>query len=401
MKQFGTLFFYEMKKIMYRKNTWITIGILLVLFIVLMGGMSFGSTYVDGEFLETHKEGNEIDRANGLKLSGRKLDDTLFNEMKNAYDGMEKKELTYMLTEEYQTKVRPYSAIYDIVRYTPAGLNPFTITEEEFYGARERAVKESWKNYKLTEEEKEYWQEKEDKLVKPFTYQYADGYEYLISMNGVYMVCLMVSFLIAICMSCVFTEEHGRKTDQLILCSRLGRKQTYFAKILAGVIVSFLAGALFLGITIAGSFLSYGSEGGSALLQLMAPNYSYLLTDLQVFLILSGILLLACVLTGVFAMVLSEITKSNIGTMATLVAILFLARLIPIPEDLRLLSQLMNYFPINILKLDAGFMDMRLVSIFGLKLTSWQFAPLLYVLLIGIFVLIGKKVYCRYQVHGR
>lgn len=345
MKQFGTLVFYEMKKIMYRKNTWITIGILLILCLVLMAGMSFGSSYVEGEILETHKEGNAIDRKNGL--------------------------------------------------------NPFTVTEEEFYEARERAVSENWEKCKLKEKEKEYWQEKEDKLRKPFTYQYAEGYGYLISMNGVYMVCLLTTFLIAICMSCVFTEEHGKKTDQLILCSRLGRKQTYFAKILAGTVFSFLSGILFLVVTVAGSFLAYGSEGGLAMLQLFAPDYSYPLTVFQVLLIFSGILLLACVMTGIFAMALSEITKSNIGTMAAIVAIMFISRLIQVPENIRMLSQLMNLFPLNILKLDAGFIDMRLFSIFGLKLTSWQFAPFLYALLIGIFVLVGKKVYCRYQVQGR
>ena len=115
---------------------------------------------------------------------------------------------------------------------------------------------------------------------------------------------------------------------------------------------------------------------------------------------MAGLLLLACILTGIFAMVFSEITKSSIGTMATVIAILFLARLVPVPPDWRLL-QIVNFFPINMLKLDAGFTDMRLVSIFGLKFTSWQFAPILYILLIVLLFFTGKKVYCRFQVQGR
>lgn len=399
MRQFGMLFFYELKKIMQRKNTWITLGILLALYLFLTGGRLLGSSYVDGEFLETHKEGFAIDKKNGEKLSGRKLDDALFEEMKSAYAGMEDKERKYMLTEEYQTKVRPYSMIFDIVRFSD--VSPFTVTEEEFYAARQADVQESWEKYELTQGEKEYWQEKEDKLEKPFTYQYAEGYADLISMNGIYMICLWVSFLIAICMSSVFTEEHGRKTDQLILCSRLGRKEIYFAKILAGGLFSLLVTAFFLGIELVGVFTTYGSEGFSTMVQLFYSVYSYPLTEGQVFFIMIGILLLATVLTGIFTMVLSEITKSNIGSMATVVVLLFLARLVPIPLTWRFLSQIWNFFPINMLKLDAGFIDVRLVSLFGLKLTSWQFVPVLYVLLAVLLVFAGKRVYCRYQVQGR
>ena len=397
MRQFRTLFYYEIKKITQRKNTWITFGALLVLFFGLFAGRQLGSTYIDGEFLETKKEGFATDRENGLKLSGRKLDDTLFAEVKTAYALAEDKDIKYFLTEEYQDSIRPYRGIYDIIRFNS---ELSAVTEENFYAAREAALKESQDDFKLSEAEKEYWQKKEEKVTKPFTYQYADAYWYLDSMNGVYMILLMVSFMLAICMSNVFTEEHGRKTDQLILCSRLGRKETYFAKILAGSVFSFAAGLLFLVIVTVGAFITFGAEGFSAVLQLAAPNYSYPLTMGRVFLVMAGLLLLACILTGIFAMVFSEITKSSIGTMATVIAILFLARLVPVPPDWRLL-QIVNFFPINMLKLDAGFTDMRLVSIFGLKFTSWQFAPILYILLIVLLFFTGKKVYCRFQVQGR
>ena len=65
MGQFRTLFFYEMKKIAQRKNTWITFGALLVLFLGLIAGRQVGSTYINGEFLETKKEGFAIDRLAG------------------------------------------------------------------------------------------------------------------------------------------------------------------------------------------------------------------------------------------------------------------------------------------------------------------------------------------------
>ena len=85
MRQFKTLFYFEMKKILMRKSTWIIFGIFTAVSIFLMGTTFFGSTYIDGEFLETHMEGFAIDKEYGEKLSGRKVDATLLKEMQEAY----------------------------------------------------------------------------------------------------------------------------------------------------------------------------------------------------------------------------------------------------------------------------------------------------------------------------
>lgn len=406
MKQFGRLLHFELKKIFKRKGTWITLGILTAFSLAMHGGYLFGSTYVEGEFLETHLEQSRIERENGLKLSGRKIDDTLLKEMQDAYAGIsDMDDARYMLTEEYQTKVRPYSGLYymisDSMRVSGVQTNPFTVTQEQFYEAREQAVIEKWEKYGLTDSEKSYWQKKEDKLEKPFTYQYSESYNYLVSMSGVYRVYLLVTFLIGICMSGVFTEEHGRKTDQLILCSRLGRKQVYFAKIAAGSLFGLFSTVILLLLIVIIEFAVDGTEGFSAAVQLFASHSSETLTIGQIFLIMVGILLFSSALTCIFTMVLSEITRSNIASMAVVIAGMFIARLLAIPYTYRVLSQAWNYIPINLLKFDAGFWDLRLIPLFGLKLTSWQAAPVLYVVFGILLVLIGKKAYCGYQVQGR
>ena len=87
--------------------------------------------------------------------------------------------------------------------------------------------------------------------------------------------------------------------------------------------------------------------------------------------------------------------------MAAAVLTVGVARIIVIPREFRVMSQIWNYFPMNLLKIDQGFLDVRLVNIFGVKLTSWQFAPILYLILGGILVLLGRRCYCRHQVQGR
>lgn len=406
MSQFYRLLYFEWKKIWIRKSTWITLAVLVLFYLVVDGGYVFGSKYVDGEFLETHLDGTKKDIENGRALKGRKIDQQLLNEMQDAYGSIPPSDdLKYQLTDEYQSNVRPYEDVYGIVNLMMygfgSGKSTSKVTEEELYGIREENVKSIWDTYYLTDSEREYWENKEEQLEIPFAYEYAQGYNFLISMSGVYRVCLLVTFFIAVCMSGVFAEEHGKRTDQLILCSRLGRKQIYYAKMAAGCLFSLFATVVLLLCGMFTAFLIYGSDGFAAAIQLMAPYYSYDMTVGEVFLILAGILLLSSVMSGIFAMVLSELTKSSIASMAAVIAIMFVSRLVPIPFMYRVLSQAWNFMPINLLKFDAGFWDLRLVPLFGLKLTSWQFAPVLYILLSIVLIYAGKRIYCGYQVEGR
>lgn len=399
-----TLCFYEMKKILIRKSTWITFGVFTAVTIFLMGVVFFGSTYIEGEFLETHAEGFSVEKENGKRLSGRKVDEELLKEVQEAYQSIgDEKDKGYMLTEEYQMNIRQYSQVYSFIRELSryAGINPLTASEEEFYQARIRFLKEQREYYHLTEEEQKYWQEKEEKVEKPFIFQYGMAYADLVDMSGLYMICLTVTFMLAICLSSVFMEEHERRTDQMLLSSHMGRGHLYFAKILVGSLFSFAAGFFFFLLLLAENFIAYGTEGFTAAIQLFMPAYSYPMSIGDAFFILSGILLLSCVLTGIFTMVLSELIHSKVGTMAIIIVILFAARLIPVPADYRILSQLWNYIPINLIYTEAGFTDTRLVSLFGIQLTSWQFGPILYIGLSILFIWIGKKAYCRYQIEGR
>ena len=52
-----------------------------------------------------------------------------------------------------------------------------------------------------------------------------------------------------------------------------------------------------------------------------------------------------------------------------------MARMVSVSASWGIFSQLWNYLPINMLKVDEGFCDLRLVHLFGTKLTTWQFAP--------------------------
>lgn len=400
----GTLLGYEIKKIIMKKSTVVAFFLLFALQIFLAISGSLGSTYVNDVFYETHSERNRIDREHGIALSGRAIDDKLLAEVQEAYAKIDWSNREYMWTDAYKNEVRKY---LDFINHLKEwwGSSFFTtdnMNEETLYDLREQSRDSMWEAYELSEQEKAYWREKDAEVEIPFTYEYALGFELLVDMNGGYMTCMLITFFIAISMVTVFADEHTRKTDQLILCTPYGRGKAYFAKILAGSIVVFEVNLLFTVTVVAGKFFSYGTEGfGAAIQAVLAPWYSYSLTMGQALLLMTCLLFLSSVMVAIFAMLLAEILRNSIGAMAVVIGLLLAARMIPISPSFGVLSQAWNYLPINLLKVDQGFLDLRLVNLFGLQLTSWQFAPILYIAVMVLMVFVGEKVYRKYQVSGR
>lgn len=401
----GTLVGYEAKKIIGKKSTlaaFLVLFLLHIVFVCISG--SLGSTYVEDSFYETHQERNRIDRVNGSLLSGRKIDEIFLNEMEEAYAAIDWNTKEYMWTDFYQENVRKYSDLEAHFKYWGLG-SDFAygdMTEKALYEKRENYRDAMWENYGLSEKEVEYWQEKDAKIEVPFTYEYAATYESMLDGQGIYMMCMILTFFIAISMVSVFTEEHNRKTDQLILCARYGRGKLYMAKILAGSLVVFLVNLIFLVTAFAGKFYSYGPEGFDAAIQFVSVFwYSYPMSVGEVVLISCGLLLLSSILVAIFTMLLAEILKNSVGAMAVVVGMLLAARLVVLPPSWGILSRLWSYLPINLLKVDEGFTDLRLVNLCGVQLTTWQFAPILYLVLIAGMVWAGSRIYRNYQVSGR
>ncbi len=400
----GTLIRFEIKKIVMKKSTLVAFVLLFGIQVLLAMTGSMGSTYKNDVFVETHAERNKIDREHGIALSGRAIDDELLTEMQEAYAGFDWNNPDYWWTQGYNQGVRRYKDLeYRLKLWGLSTGDSFdNMSSEVLYSLRTQQRDSMWEVYELSDKERAYWQEKDAEVEIPFTYEYAQAYDSLIGMQGMYMTCMLMTFFIGISMVTVFADEHTRKTDQLILCARYGKGKAYFAKILSGSLVVFGVNVLFTGVQIAGKFFSYGIEGfGAALQSVVAPWYSYPLTMGQTLLLMIGMLLLSSVMVAVFAMLLAEILGNSVGAMAVVVGLLFAARLVPIPPSLGVLSQAWNYMPINILKLDEGFLDLRTVNLFRLQLTGWQFAPILYVVLIGVMTFVGSKIYRRYQVSGR
>lgn len=402
MHNFGTLYRYEMEKILRKKIVWITIAVVLFIILMIVGAELFGDYYVDGVKADTHFHMFQVDKAYQKELDGRAIDQSLLEEMQEGYGKIPADADRYTLTEEYQTYARPYSVISNFVRVS-TGMNTSDIRqwepdEQELYRLNQLALEKEWDNYYLTQKEKDFWESQEENLEWPVIFRYKEGWwELFDCMNTIGLLALIA---VSICLASVFTEEHSRKTDQLILCSKYGRKTVYWAKFLAGTVFSFLMCLLFIGAAFIEAFVLYGNEGFTAAFQLIDPVYAYSLSVGGAVLISYGIMIAAVVVTGAFVMMLSELIRSNIGTLSIAVGMVFLSLFINMPAQYRILSQLWSYLPSEYVAV-WNIYSPQTVPLFGKILLSWQVVPVLYFVCVGIFALIGKNRFTGYQVSGR
>lgn len=387
---FWSLVVYEYRKLFRRKMVWFTLGAMTVICIFVACSRLFGNSYVDGKIYESHREALEKDITFARALSGRALDDTLLKEMQEGYARMPDIPLAGA-SEEFEAYARPYKAIWHYV-FLLAGDPAYEfVTEEEMYLAREAQIEQTWISEHLNNREKEYLRTAEEKVEKPFIYTYCEGWSVLGNLMNT--ICVLQLLLIAICIPPIFSEEHSRRTDQLIHCTALGKKPLYLAKLFVGVTFSVVS-TMFLGfVLMVPLFCIYGTDGAEAALQLLNYRCVWPLTIGEAVFILLGLLLIVALFHTVLAMLLSEYFCSSTIPLAILAGIVMLSMFVNVPYEYRLLSQLWNMIPVNLVAIWGIFSD-RLYPFFGTFLTAWQAAPCIY-LLLGA----GGAVLCfrRYQ----
>lgn len=394
-----TLFFYELKKVVNRKLVWICMIISVLLIIISLASPLLGSYLVDGEAICSNYEYYQEDVLYQKNLDGRSIDGVLIKEMQTAYENVPLEEKRYSLTEVYQENARPYSAIFNYVRQTTglsgAGVGNLEASTEELRKKRLELRETRWEEALLTDGEKVYWKEQEARIENPVVFRYAEGYSALLS--AAYTVGIVGVFMVAVCLAGVFPEEHVRKTDQLLLSSKLGRGDIYWAKFAAGTVTSLLTTVLFSAVAFLTAFVLYGTQGFEAAFQLFYAGSSYPVSVGQAVLIIYAMVVCAGTFMGIFVMALSEVLHSSFGTLAIAIGLIVLPMLVSIPDGYRLIAQIWGYLPSEIVAVWSCF-SLRTVAFGKIFLQSWQVVPMLYsVLGIGAAVL-TKRVFIRYQV---
>lgn len=398
----GRLYQFELKKLAKRKLLWITVLVsLLCIGFTVTSGL-FGTYYVEGEPVESHYQIFKTDQVYRKALSGREIDQKLIQETVDAYMQIPMGVERYTLTQEYQTYARPYSDIFNLIRYWTGmelqDIRNWEVDQDTLYMARTELLEKEWQKIPLTESEKKFWRNKENQMPIPLAYYYHEGYE--IALDSFLTIGVVMLFFVAICLSSVFSEEHTRRTDQLMLSSAKGKTTAYWAKILAGITISVVAATLMALTTVFLCLSIFGVEGFEAPMQIYITTYSYPLTMGQACLIAYSVLIITSILAGVFVMVLSELLHSGVATLAISSGLIILGGMISVPEQYRILAQIWDWSPMAYLSRWNVF-DSRTLTLFGQCFTSWQTVPVIYTLLSVVLAVGGKYIYQRYQVSGR
>ncbi len=387
---FWPLVAYEYRKLFRRKIVWITLVVMTAVCIFAAYSRLLGNNYVNGQIYESHREGLEKDITFAKALSGKALDDTLLKEMQAGYAKVPDIPLAGA-SEEFENYARPYKEIWQFAYYIVGNPACTSVTEKELYQARENELDKEWRDQKIRDEEKEFLRAADNQTEKPFVYTYCEGWEVLNRLMNT--LCVLQLLFIAVCIPPVFAEEHSQRTDQLIQCTCFGKKPLYLAKLLVGITFSMVS-SLLLGMAIMILLFGiYGMEGAEAVLQLLNYKYVWPLTMGETVWILFGLLLAAALLRTVLAMLMAEYFRSSTIPLALMAGFLIFSMLFHIPDEYRLLSQIWNTFPVNLVSVWGAF-ESRLYPFLGRFLTPWQAAPWIY-LLIGV----GAAVLClrRYE----
>ena len=404
MNNFRVLYQYECKKLFGRKIVWITFALCIVTIIISLCVPFIGSYYAGGELIDTNLNMYQTDKRYSEALSNREINQELLEETITAYRKIPyTKELQYSLTEEYQQYARPYSAVFNfIVGTTDMQASDVILSwqanEDDLYTKRQMWLNSLWEDLGLSKGEIDFWQERETQVKTPFVYQHHEAYNILISCFQT--VGLFVLLLIAICLSGVFSEEHTRKTDQIILCSPLGRTWLYWVKITAGISFTVISAILLSLFTFIMTICLHGADGFHAAFQLVYIRNSAPITCGQAILIAFGSMIFAAIVISIFVMVLSELLRSNIAALAVSTGFLIMAMIVAVPKQYRLLAQVWDWLPWCFLA-PWNVFGMYTLSIFGHYFTSWQAVPIIYLVAGILIAAVGRPMYRRFQVSGR
>lgn len=426
MRNLWTLYVYELKKICKRKIVWIAVTIMFLMIVFMATGDTFTTmhTVAIGEetFTVSGLEYQAYRKENAERLNGQPIDDKLLEEVKAAYQRIHVtsyEEETYghssmssmtamesifedenpIDREELVKKREQYKEIYQYVYAVMGDYETIhTINETILYDKRFDKIQNNWTSQKLTEGERAFWMEREAAIDKPLIYGYAAGWERILEEFLSLNVILILT--ISICLSNTFAEEHLRKTDQLILCSKYGKKLHYYAKIAAGVTFGMCCGALFLAFDILLALLVYGAGGFDAAVQVYAPICSWKLTMGQAVFMMGAVYLVAAMFLSIFTMFLSEAINNSVAVMGLMTGGMMVSLLVGVPYRFRTLSQVYELLPTVLLRV-WQLWDNRLVNVLGVYFTNFQIAPIIYMILSAVLIIWGNYLYKNYQVSGR
>ena len=372
---FGALYKFELLKILKNK-------VAIITFLVL-----FGYAFIQGEF-EVSGNLSPKDLSEYEEINGRVIDEELLDELKAVSDDAGN------VTDENRKGYQELAYwIEEVIGYR-APVKDLDI--ETIYSKRESNIQEGYEAMCLTPDEIDFWKNKEKEVRMPFSYH--DTIRSSGILEGTTNYMLMMAIIIAAGLSSIFASETQRRTDLMVSASINGKKELYFAKILAGMTYAFGCVAALLITFYAYTACRWGITGMDCMVQSYMPLAQINMTLGGLLAILVTLLIFGTLLIASVTLFISNVTRNAVATMTIIIGMfigLFMAGL-HVPLKARFLSQLLYLFP-GIQVTSRVLYDYRLIKI-GRYFTQYQVAPVVYMMLSVVFIVAGYVFYARYEI---
>lgn len=408
---FGTLYRYELKKILTRPY--------ILLLLVLMVGVTL---FLNVKPLLAQEE-----------VAYAEEDGTLVFDTVSRYEAIQlerrfsKEDAGCLLDNEAALEMRELNLSYQESATVPTFilLNRFLVQDgiaityfnplwdgtdqmaDLTYKAIAYTQEEEYQNQRLTQEEINYWKEERAEIDTPYTLGYAKGYSGILRLA--YWLNLMVLPFVFVCLCGSFSDDHVYKTWPILTSSKHGRKSLALARLAAGETLAGGAILMLFAITAAIQFWVHGAQGAGVPIQLLEvenlrPGFgetrlcasSRVMTAGQGVLVTVGVSLLILLFAGALAMLLSKLFRRAIPALALPLGLILLSIMFDPSYYSRIQVQIWSYFPTRRIS-EEFLLDERLVSLGGIQLdcitvSAWLYGLLAILCLVWCFWLYQRHV---------
>ena len=408
---FGTLYRYELKKILTRPYVLLLLVLMLgvTLFLnvkPLLAQEEVAYAEEDGTLVfdtVSRYEAIQLERRFSQEDAGCLLDNEAALEMRELNRSYQESATvpTFILLNRF--------LVQDGIAITY--FNPLWDGTDQMADLTYKAIaytqEEEYQNQRLTQEEIDYWKEERAEIDTPYTLGYAKGYSGILRLA--YWLNLMVLPFVFVCLCGSFSDDHVYKTWPILTSSKHGRKSLVLARLAAGETLAGGTLLLLFAVTAAIQFWVHGAQGAGVPIQLLKvenlrPGFgetrlcasSRVMTAGQGVLVTIGMSLLIILFAGALAMLLSKLFRRAIPALALPLGLILLSIMFDPSYYSRIQVQIWSYFPTRRIS-EEFLLDERLVSLGGIQLdcitvSVWLYGLLAILCLVGCFMLYRRHV---------
>lgn len=331
---------YEFLKILRKKSTLIVMATSLLITAIFFGLPILQFQTYNQEGVLRGIEGIEYEKEQYEKLSvpltneyvAKTIEEVqeLFENPANVgYDGNEQ----FLIDNAYWDGIAPRENLLGLIARNYAapnvsvGYNALTDLDvsdgTDFYQARQDKIETilSDSSKGLTEKEKDYWRDMNNKVEEPFQYGYFGGWEVIVSAFELLMFAVLA---VCIVIAPVFSGEYQAGTDAVILSGKYGKTKLTTAKIWAALLFGILAFTLHVIVAFALPLTAFGFDGWNLPLQINGTTVPYPFTFLEGSLVNLGVIYLVLIAMIGLTLFLSARMKTPYLVLIVVVPVLFI-----------------------------------------------------------------------------